>query len=101
VKSLCLELQLAHTIDLGSDFESRRRCPRISRSTRVSGRSRSRNVGVNEPVFEEDETGIDAVGLIGIVLCIPRSPINGNHPDVRAGPQEIRSLVRRHSSRRD
>ena len=44
-------------------------------------------MGVNEPVFEEDQTGIDAASLIETVLCIPGSLVDDHPADVRAGPQ--------------
>src|SRR5260370_12032837 len=42
-------------------------------------------MGVNKPVLEEDETGVDASRLIETVLYIPRSLVDAHHTNIRAG----------------
>ena len=46
-------------------------------------------MGINKPVLEEDETGVNTSRLIETVLYIPRSLVNAHHADVGASPQRF------------
>src|SRR5216683_5543348 len=46
-------------------------------------------MGVNEPIFEEDETGVRAARLIKAIQSVARSLIDPHHTDIRTCPQSL------------